>query len=74
LKVSKPLSDQIVLTRAEAVTIEAALTKTIVQQIAFSDDTPYKDDPRWSPWTRWQKPLVNRCDKARKLLREKLAR
>lgn len=64
---------QITLTRQEAEQIERALTKTIAQQIAFADDTPYPDDRRWSPWTRWQKPLADRCSKAREIIRVKLA-
>ncbi len=56
--------------------IEAAITaldKTITHLIVMSDDTPYQDDPRWSPWSRWGHPLCERCDIARKDLKSALA-
>lgn len=68
---SKPLPDQIVLTTAEARTIEKALSGTIQHMVAFADNTPYTDDPRWSPWTRFQKRVADRCGEARRILREK---
>ena len=37
-------------------------------------DTPYPDDPRWTPWTRWVEPKARRAHdvamKIRKHLRE----
>jgi hypothetical protein len=50
--------------------IDRALSKAITTSIAFGDSTPYPDDPRWSPWTRFHKPVVDRCAEARKALRE----
>ena len=51
---------------------DRALTKTISHLIAFADDTPYPDDPRWSKWTRFQKPLAEQCRQARSDVRAAL--
>jgi hypothetical protein len=50
--------------------IDRALSKAMSHMIAMANTTPYPDDPRWSPWTRWQKPLSEQCGEARKALRE----
>ncbi len=49
--------------------IDRALSKAITTSIALADDTPYPDDPRWSPWTRFHKPVADRCREAREALR-----
>jgi hypothetical protein len=61
-----------ILTRRELDAIDRALSKTISHLIATADDTPFADDPRWSPWTRFQKPLADRCREARKPVRDAL--
>lgn len=66
-------SGPVTLTMAEAKAIDRALTKTVTQAIAFYSDKPYPDDPRWTPWTRFGKPLANRADEARKMLRRAMA-
>lgn len=53
------------MTRDELAAVDRALSKAITHLIATADDTPYSDDPRWSPWTRFQKPLADRCRDAR---------
>jgi hypothetical protein len=53
------------LERSELEAVDRALSKTIAHLIAMADDTPYPDDSRWSPWTRFQKPLADRCAQAR---------
>lgn len=45
--------------------IERALDDAIKHLVAFGDRTPYPDDPRWSPWTRFQKPLIDKLVAAR---------
>jgi hypothetical protein len=62
----------ITLSREEAQAIDRALTKTITSAIAFYSDEPYPDDPRWTPWTRFGKPLAARAEMARKPVREAL--
>lgn len=61
-----------VLTHDELAAIDRALTKTISHMVAFADSAPYPDDPRWSPWTRFQKPLAERCRAAREPVRRAL--
>lgn len=60
------------MTRDELEAIDRALSKAITHLIATADDTPYPDDPRWSPWTRFQKPLAERCREAREPVRAAL--
>ncbi len=60
------------LTRNELKAVDRALSDTISLLIALADDTPYPDDPRWTPWTRFQKPLAERCRRARKPVRDRL--
>lgn len=67
------MSDSVALPRDELEQIECALSRTIRHLIAFADTKPYPDDPRWSPWTRFQKPLADRCSAARDLVRAHLA-
>lgn len=67
-------SESVVLSREAAGQIDRALHKTIVHLIATANKEPYPDDPRWSPWTRWQKPLADRCDQARKALRKAMGK
>lgn len=57
------------MTTKDVERIDYTLTKAISHLIAFADDTPYLDDPRWSPWTRFQKPLADRCRVAREIVR-----
>lgn len=60
------------MTYAELQAVDRALTKAITYLVAMGDTTPYPDDPRWSPWTRFQKPLVDRCRAAREPVRTAL--
>jgi hypothetical protein len=60
------------LSRDQMRAIDRALSATISHLIATADDTPYSDDPRWTPWTRFQKPLAERCRLAREPVREAL--
>lgn len=55
--------------------IDVALTKCVTTSIALSNtlDVPYKDDPSWTPWTRFAKPAADRAFAARKALRAALA-
>ncbi len=53
--------------------IDRALSKAITTSVALADDTPYPDDPRWSPWTRFHKPVADRCREAREALRERVS-
>jgi hypothetical protein len=46
----------------------AALRKAEIHMVAFADAEPYKDDPRWSPWDRFQKPVAKCCKAARTAL------
>jgi hypothetical protein len=66
-------SDHITLTRQEAEQIEDALGRSIRQLVAHTSNEPYPDDPRWTPWTRFAKPVADRCSAARTMLRKKLA-
>lgn len=65
-------STRLTMDRKQLEAIDRALSKSIAHLIAFADDTPYPDDPRWSPWTRFQKPLAERCEAARAPVREAL--
>lgn len=61
------------MTKEELTAVDRALTKTISHMIVFADDIPYADDPRRSKWSRWQKPLAERCRAARAVVRQELA-
>src|ERR687889_9342 len=64
MSTSKPLTDRQAalatpsFSRTDLEAIDRALSKTIAHLVAFANTTPYLDDPRWSPWTRFQKPLA----------------
>ncbi len=58
------MPEQVTLPREVVDEALAALKRSRTHLIAFNDPTPYKDDPRWSPWTRFQKPLAERCQAA----------
>lgn len=45
--------------------IERALSDAIKHLVAHGDRSPYPDDPRWSPWTRFEKPLIDKLVAAR---------
>jgi hypothetical protein len=64
----------LVLSREEADHIDQALSRAISFAVAFADATPYPDDPRWSPWTRFGKPMADRCDRARRAFRRARAK
>jgi len=36
-------------------------------------DQPYRDDPRWSPWTRWVEPEARRAHDLSRTIRKHLA-
>jgi len=61
-------SETVEVPRAVIEQANQALRKASVHLIAFSDANPYPDDPRWSPWTRFQKPVADRCYAAREAL------
>ena len=46
---------------------EDALRRVATTCIALSDllDKPYPDDPRWTPYTRFVKPALQRVERAR---------
>jgi hypothetical protein len=79
MSTSKPLTDRQAalatpsFSRTDLEAIDRALSKTIAHLVAFANTTPYLDDPRWSPWTRFQKPLADRCDAARAKVRATLS-
>lgn len=64
-------ADDVVLrmTRAERDSIDAALRRAIASAIAHYGNEPYRDDPRWTPWTRFGKRVADRCEQARAILR-----
>ncbi|MEJ7788020.1 MAG: hypothetical protein WKF96_24740 [Solirubrobacteraceae bacterium] len=64
------MSDPVSVPRELVERIDRALTRAITVAIALGDSTPYEDDPRWSPWTRYHAPVAERCEAARKALRE----
>ena len=60
----------VVISREVAEQIDCVLTMTITHAIAHYSNEPYPDDPRWTPWTRFGRPLSERAGEARKALRE----
>lgn len=66
--------DTITLPRAVVEQASDALRKASVHLVAFADNNPYPDDPRWSPWTRFQKPVTDRCYAAREALLKALGK
>ena len=58
----------LVLSATDYKRIDDALRKAASYAVAFADDTPYPDDPRWSPWTRFGKPMAERATNARAVL------
>lgn len=34
---------------------------TVALAVQSDLDQPYRDDPRWSPWTRWVEPRAQRA-------------
>jgi hypothetical protein len=36
-------------------------------------EQPYRDDPRWSPWTRWVEPEARRAHDLSRTIRKRLA-
>ena len=67
------MPEPVTISRELADQIDRALTKTITSAVAFYSTEPYPDDPRWTPWTRFGKPLCARAEKARSELREAVA-
>lgn len=62
------------MTPEDLQTLDRALTKAISYAVAFADNTPHPDDPRWTPWSRFGKPMAERCENARKLVRAEQGR
>jgi hypothetical protein len=58
----------LVLSAADYRRVEYALRRAAAHAVAFADNTPYPDDPRWTPWTRFGKPVAERCTNARKII------
>lgn len=50
---------------------ERALTKSFTTALTVKPclDTPYSDDPRWTPWTRWMERSAREAHDAAMSLR-----
>ena len=51
-------TDRELLERAAVALIDCATAALTVKPDL---DQPYRDDPRWSPWTRWVEPGAQRA-------------
>lgn len=59
----------LVVARDDLERVDEALRSAAVSAIAHYASEPYEDDPQWSPWSRFGKPVADRCTRAREILR-----
>lgn len=62
-------TDRELLERAAAALMDCATVALTVQPDL---EQPYRDDPRWSPWTRWVEPKANRAYELAVTIRKRL--
>ena len=68
------MSDMVTIPREVADLALDALRNAKVNAIAHYSGEPYKDDPRWSPWTRFGSRVASRCERAETALRAAVSR